>query len=45
MSETSNREKHLEIFFHKFDFECFGDLSWQLVGDLSQLQKLRVLRK
>ena len=31
-SRPSSREKHLEIFFHNFVFECFGGLPWRLVS-------------
>ena len=41
----SSHEKHLENFFHNFDFECFGGLPWRLAGDLSQSRKSCVLRK
>ena len=33
IGRTSSREKHLENFFHNFVFECFGGLTWRLVGD------------
>ena len=39
----SSREKHLKIFFQNFVFECFGGLTWRLVGDSLQSQKTRVL--
>ena len=44
VSETSSCEKHLANFFKFFGLKCFGGwLSW-LTGNLSQSQKMHVLR-
>ena len=40
----SSREKHLDKFFKIFVSKVFGNLSWRLVRDLVQLQKMHVLR-
>ena len=45
VGRPSSREKHLEIIFHNFDFECFGDLPWWLVGNSPQSRKTRVWQK
>ena len=44
-SRLSSYEKHLEIFFHNFDFECFGGLPWRLVGNSPQSRKTHVWQK
>ena len=43
--QTFQSRKTLRKVFQNFVFECFGGLTWRLVGDSLQLRKTRVWQK